>query len=314
MSSNRQPGQKPSNRTAAPWHDVEHIIRDAEGDALLIFDCCYAGNLTLRDVRSSRPTRSFEYIAACGSTDETSFPGPESFTSAMIWALTELWKSQKKFSTLELQTKIMNDAPCFPRKQSVLLMERDDPCDQRLVLLPLPSPTNGLSTNSAHGLDDFPQNSVNLRFWYHTRPDRSEIENLANRMKRLMKDKNIDACCVDWLGLRSHAGKMHMNGDAAAPHGFWMSNHSTSEDTSRPNSSEAQSPMDHSIQPRPRSVEPEYGSLVERFGFMQRGAPGMIRRMFQDFSVGWLPVPMCLSLGFYTWYRFSRRSFPFKIW
>ncbi|KAF4624049.1 hypothetical protein G7Y89_g14124 [Cudoniella acicularis] len=142
FAGNRQPDKKLSNRNAAAWHDVEHIVRDAEGDALLIFDCCYAGNLTLRDVQSSRPTRSFEYIAACGSTDETNFPGPESFTSAMIWALEDLVKSQKRFTTLELQNKIMNEAPSFPRKQSVLVMERDDPCDQRLVLAPLPPRIN----------------------------------------------------------------------------------------------------------------------------------------------------------------------------
>jgi len=310
MSSNRQPDQKLSNRTAAAWHDVEHIIRDAEGDALLIFDCCYAGNLTLRDIRSSRPTRSFEYIAACGSRDETNFPGPDSFTSAMIWALKDLVKTQKRFSTLELQTKIMNDAPFFPRKQSVLVMERDDPCDQRLVLSPLPSPTNGV----AHDFDDLPQNYVDLRFWYHDRPDGVEIENLANRLKRLMKDKNICACCVSWLCLRSYAGKTHMNGGAAIPKSFGMLNHSTSDNTSRPNSSEYQLSTDDSMKSGPRTVERECRGQVDRLGFMHRSAPGMIWGMFPGLSFRLLPISMYLSLGFCAWYGFSRSSFSFKIW
>jgi hypothetical protein len=299
VHSNRQPDKKLSHRTAAAWHDVEHIIRDAEGDALLIFDCCYAGNLTLRDVRASRPTRSFEYIAACGSTDETNFPGPKSFTSAMIWALEDLVKGQKRFSTLELQTKIMTEAPEFPRKQSVLVMERDDPCDQRLVLSPLPSPMNGLSATLSHDLDELPQNYVDLRFWYSNRPDGVEIENLANRLKRLMKAKNIDARCVSFLGLKSHRRVSCINGDATPANNPWMSYHSVS-DTTQSNSCDDQAEATLSGE----------GS----FGLMRRGVPGMIWRMIRGINPKLLPISMFLSLGFCAWYGFPYSSFPFKIW
>jgi hypothetical protein len=312
MYSNRQPDQKLSNQTAAAWHDVEHIIRDAEGDALLIFDCCYAGNLTLRDVRSSRPTRSFEYIAACKSTDETSFPGPESFTSALIWALEDLVKSQKRFSTSELQTKIMTEAPSFPRKQSVLVMERDDSCDQRLVLAPLPSAMSGISTTLSQGFDELPQNHVDLRFWYPNRPDRKEVENLANRLKRLMKDQNIDACCVSWLGLRSHGCVNHINGDAGPQNGHLVF-HQSCFDPSQSNSLHDQASTYRSARREKRNIA-EDRSLTKSFGFMRRISPDMIWRIIGPSNLGFWPIPVYVSLAFCAWYGLPYCSFPIKIW
>jgi len=45
-------------------------------------------------------------------------PGEDSFTTALIWALKFLVEDRKRFTTLELQTKIM-DAPNFPKNQFV---------------------------------------------------------------------------------------------------------------------------------------------------------------------------------------------------
>jgi len=129
-----------------------------------------------------------------------------------------------------------------------------------------------------------------------------------------MKDKNICACCVSWLCLRSYAGKTHMNGGAAIPKSFGMLNHSTSDNTSRPNSSEYQLSTDDSMKSGPRTVERECRGQVDRLGFMHRSAPGMIWGMFPGLSFRLLPISMYLSLGFCAWYGFSRSSFSFKIW
>ena len=232
----------------------------------------------------SRPTRSFEYIAACGSTDETNFPGPESFTSAMIWALKELVKNQKRFSTLDLQTKIMTEAPFFPRKQSVLLMERDASCDQRLVLAPLPSPTNGMSTTSAHILDEPPQNHLDLRLWYLNRPDGVEVENLANRLKRLMREQNIDACYVSWLGLKSHHQSTHLDGDAGTSNSLLMSHHSG------------------------------FNESQPSFELIRRGGRGIFWQIIWGLKHRVLPISVFLSLGLCVWYGFPYSSFSFKVW
>ena len=112
---------------------------------------------------------------------------------------------RKRFTTVELQTKIMN-GPDFPRSQFVPVLERDEPCDQRLILEPLPSPADSaspVSTTSSHNNIELPQNYLDLRFWYYNRPDEKEIENLAKRFRRLIIEQNIGARRIGWLGLRN---------------------------------------------------------------------------------------------------------------
>jgi hypothetical protein len=205
-SRRRVPDEKYTARNALAWHNTEHILRDATGDILLIFDCCYAGHLVPQEKRGYWAARSFEFLAACGSNVETNMPGPNSFTTALIWALTDLVTgrpNRPRFTTLELQTKIMNEAPFFPRDQYVPVYERDEPCDQRLVLAPLPTGSEAnspLSTPSHRTKSEIPQNYLDLRFWYSERPDEDDIENLADRLKRLMRDQTIRARRVGWRG------------------------------------------------------------------------------------------------------------------
>jgi hypothetical protein len=203
-SRGRVPGEKRTARNALAWHDTEHALRIAEGDVLLIFDCCYAGHLVPQEKRGYWAARSFEFLAACGSNVETNMPGEESFTKALIWALTNLVTSRPRFTTLELQTKIMNEAPFFPRDQYVPVYQRDEPCDQRLVLAPLPTGSEAnspLSTPSHRTKSEVPQNYLDLRFWYLERPDAGEIENLADRLKKLMRDQTIRTRRIGWRAL-----------------------------------------------------------------------------------------------------------------
>lgn len=192
-------------RNAAAWTNSEHVIRDTQGDILLIFDCCFAGILLDQNVRSwpCYPTRRFECLAACHSQQTTRFPGKSSFTSALIWALTELGKTRKRFTTLELQTKIMNEAPEFPKGQFVPLLERGEPCDQRLVLAPQSTsiePTSPASTASNY-LNEPLRNYMDLRFWFPSRPNEEHVANLAKRLKQLMLDGSIGARRIRLEGL-----------------------------------------------------------------------------------------------------------------
>jgi hypothetical protein len=217
----------------------------------------------------------------------------------------------------------MTEAPSFPRKQSVLVMERDDSCDQRLVLAPLPSPASGMSTTSAQLLDEMPQNHLDLRFWYQDRPDGSEIENLANRLKRLMKAQNIGARSVSWLGLTSHRAT-YLNGNAGPSNSIGMSRPSASND-SRSSSSHEQASLHSSVKcehsPATRTmmkeifeVAVEEKSFVASFGLIKRGCQGIIWQIFRSLKPRVLPIFAVLTLGLYARYGFPCPSFPFKIY
>src|SRR5438034_4531070 len=90
-------------RNSIAWHSAETIIADTDVDVLVIFDCCHAGSLC-RPYRS-RHGRCFEFLAACTADKKTRKPGPDSFTSALIWALKELVE-KPFFSSTELQHMI----------------------------------------------------------------------------------------------------------------------------------------------------------------------------------------------------------------
>jgi hypothetical protein len=178
---------------------------------LLIFDCCYAGNLApSHDRRSYWPDRSFEFLAACGSGEETHMPSEKSFTRALIWSLKELAKARQRFTTLELQQKISNEAPNFPRNQFVPLLERDEPCDQRLVLAPLPSPTEGSNPEATvqdYSVAQATKNYLDLRFCYSKTLNEDEIRDLAFNLKNIIVEEKIGANRIAWIRL-GHVGNV----------------------------------------------------------------------------------------------------------
>ncbi len=95
-------------------------------------------------------------------------------------------------------------APYFPKNQFVPLLQHDEPCDQRLVLAPLPTDSNTIrpSVDPALSSDELPQNYLDLRFRFMNRPDEGEIENLASQLIKLVKEENISARRIGWLGLK----------------------------------------------------------------------------------------------------------------
>jgi hypothetical protein len=95
-------------------------------------------------------------------------------------------------------------APYFPENQFVPLLQHDEPCDQRLVLAPLPTDSNTIPPrfDPALSSDELPQNYLDLRFRFLNRPDEGEIENLASQLIKLMKEENISARRIGWLGLK----------------------------------------------------------------------------------------------------------------
>ncbi|KAL9616014.1 MAG: hypothetical protein Q9160_009066, partial [Pyrenula sp. 1 TL-2023] len=118
-------------RLSIHWNKSEHNIQHTDGDVLVILDCCESGTLNHRGLPRGR---KFELLAACGHDKTTSFPGKNSFTSALIWALQELAKEDppSPFSTCKLRLKIAEEAPYFSEieDQSPLLYPREPSSDR----------------------------------------------------------------------------------------------------------------------------------------------------------------------------------------
>jgi hypothetical protein len=70
------------------WAEVEIVLNRAEGDVLVVHDCCDAGVLFPRErIPHPEARRKFQYIAACKDRQRTRTAGLGSFTSSMIWVL-----------------------------------------------------------------------------------------------------------------------------------------------------------------------------------------------------------------------------------
>jgi hypothetical protein len=207
---NRQPDQELSVSNAAAWHDAEHILKIAKADVLLIFDCCYAGNLLPCNVHPHYPSKSFECIAACGRDKETSRPGETSFTTALIWSLKVLERDRKPFTTQELRTTIMK-APKFPAKQFVPLIQQDESRDQQLVIAPFTTDSNTMSPKIAISSRASNEASLDLRFWYPNHPDEEEIKKLAHHLRKILEEESISASRIGWLILKKRPGQTSKN-------------------------------------------------------------------------------------------------------
>ncbi|RFU34106.1 hypothetical protein B7463_g2217, partial [Scytalidium lignicola] len=201
--SGKRPQGGALRRDLVVWHEAEYIIKSAEADVLVIFDCCFAGNLgNARD--RGRMSRNFEFLAACDSEAVTKKPGPTSFTSALIWSLEKLVKTRVRFTTTELVSEI-NNAPNFPTDQKCHIVERDDePCLHKLVLGPLPSPENEESEEYAP--KNTQQKKINLyldlRFFYEKAPGEDEIRRLSRSLRDLIANHEISTNHITWAGLK----------------------------------------------------------------------------------------------------------------
>jgi hypothetical protein len=200
---NRQPKKKTNARNSVVWGEAEMIIKRTTGDVLVIFDCCHAGALTKRS--RSVSGRNFEFLAACGSDDVTEMPGPNSFTSALIWSLEALAKSKPTFTTQQLLRKINREAPNFPPHQHALIEERGEDetsCYRKLVLAPLPNPGEKIETEPSQE-DQKPKPQIkhylDLRFFYDKPPSKEEILRLSQTLKEMIGNESITARHIGWL-------------------------------------------------------------------------------------------------------------------
>ncbi|KAE8446889.1 hypothetical protein EG329_011520 [Mollisiaceae sp. DMI_Dod_QoI] len=183
------------------WRSAENNIQATRSDVLVIFDCCHAGELE-KSTRSTGAHRAFEYLAATSANSTTKKPGDNSFTTALIWAATNLLQSGKKrsFSTQELLSKIL-DAPDFPNGQYPRLSERGSACLRRIVLAPLSEDASENAENDAQEAEDDFTTDLSLRFIFNRDMDLAMVENLVTELKSLMIGEDIKGAGILWEGI-----------------------------------------------------------------------------------------------------------------
>ncbi|MCJ1401715.1 hypothetical protein MMC11_004932 [Xylographa trunciseda] len=188
------------------WNRAEDLLQDTQADVLEIFDCCYAGNLG--NVRST-PTRAFEYLAATAPGATTRSPGPESFTTALIWALKAFVAEGKPFTTQQLVNKIKNGgAPGFPHNQKPVLSKRGERNSAGFIMLePIRKDVDRLALIRARSLSSSHDMGaaviLNLKFMFETRPSEAQVEILGKALNDAMQTHDLRVSRIIWGGLRS---------------------------------------------------------------------------------------------------------------
>ncbi|KAB8303958.1 hypothetical protein EYC80_005316 [Monilinia laxa] len=188
------------------WNSAENIIRQTRSDVLVIFDCCNAGEME-RDIRDSDFTRrAFEYISTTQQRSTTKKPGPESFTSALIWALQEMirCKPGKRFTTTELVEKIYN-APNIPDCQSPRCTDRiHKGCLRRIVLVPLDEQsTTGASNGRNMEEINETKDTLSVQFVFNTVITNRLIKDLSKYLSDLIGQGHSGTCNVLWEGMNT---------------------------------------------------------------------------------------------------------------
>jgi hypothetical protein len=186
------------------WTEVEHQLKRARADLLVIFDCCYAGHLA--NVRS-RPKRIFEYIGATQADKVAEGPGDYSFTKALIWALQELANEPDGFTPNELVCKIKT-APKFKTiKQEPVCSPRDKKSAlRRLGILPLGIPASKIShpkinVEPGDAREQPPaQCYLRLQLAFGRAPNKQHLKKIADAFKEIIRESEVPLRDVCWKG------------------------------------------------------------------------------------------------------------------
>jgi hypothetical protein len=151
---------------------------------LVIFDCCSAGGFGGHGFRALRQP-PFQCIAACGSMEVTPRPGPNSFTSALIWALKEL-RPDHHFTSIALLDKIRN-YDTLPKDQHVSLLRRDEHNDELVWIAPR-TPENNDSGSTESERRNPSHEYMDLRLNFYRRIEKKDAEMVARCLSKLIHE------------------------------------------------------------------------------------------------------------------------------
>ena len=153
----------------------------------------------------------------------TPAPGPDSFTSALIYALEALVgeKEGGPITTVEILNKIMDHAPCFPKDQSpVLSNRRESSRGVRIMLSPLQK--KGLDTGKSQtgtyssdqkgnhqltvagttGAASLNQSILTLHFHFSEKPSTATVASLGRELNSIFTHNVQGVHQVRWGGIR----------------------------------------------------------------------------------------------------------------
>lgn len=186
------------------WNYAEAALQQTKADILEIFDCCYAGDLARGSCGRGFGTRCFEFLGATSSGATTRAPGPSSFSSGLIWALSALAKESDRFTTNKLVNKI-REAPNFPKKQVPVLTERNDLSSlHRIVIAPLLNADEASTAVPAEEADTTrrqPWGFLNLRISLESCPEKAEIAKFGEDVRCILQSTELKVQGVKWAGL-----------------------------------------------------------------------------------------------------------------
>lgn len=199
----KEAGEKQVEKNKIVWSKVEPAIQNTDADILLIFDCCNAGRLGRPHTRAMSGSY-YEFLGACSHNETTRGPGKESFTSALIAALTQLAKKEEAFSTSELHHTAMKHED-FPDDQTPVLFDRR--IGEHIVISHkgLKSDSAKLAPSNSERAQELSRREfLDVRFYFDQKIDQDQVGNTADALKHLM-----DANKVDW-NRASFQGKSSM--------------------------------------------------------------------------------------------------------
>ena len=149
--------------------------------------------------------RKFEYLAAT-NLNLTRRPGPDSFTSALIWALENL-ADEGRFTTADLSKKIM-EYPSLPEDQKPILSNRNrhnNVSAGRIMLHPLKEVgSHAQDSSKEETLEDLARRQIlTLHFDFDEKPTEKQIKLLSEDINDMFERNSVKVNGVRWGSMRS---------------------------------------------------------------------------------------------------------------
>ena len=198
------------------WDQTESNLAGTDADILIIFDCCSAGSLG--DAGRSWPAddRAYEYLGATSSGRKTPKPGPDSFTSALIYALEHFAKEARPFTTTALHRKIWKDAPNFPRSQRPTLNKNSKHGHAECIILrPLESKENRLEP-SAKSIEFQPplahdQETLTLKLIFNKQISTNDLRVIGKSLNNTVTEHHLQVNHIQYGGVSVSSVMKAMN-------------------------------------------------------------------------------------------------------
>jgi hypothetical protein len=172
---------------------------DLESDVLTILDTCYSSNITTTK-SGKEETRTFELLSACAINATTAAPGENSFTRALIDALTQLLdvSGERPFTTFHLNQRILLDRRRHDTPSQLWFRMQNH--EHHIRLAPLKKHTQRRTPS----LPQPPRGFLTLRFALRDESlNQEQIEYLTmNLSKAFNKKALVGVRRIDWLGMK----------------------------------------------------------------------------------------------------------------